>query len=352
MFTPLLLLWLALSCAQDPGPDASQSDILEYFPLRTADGVQINLHHLAGGSGPPVLLVHGISSNHHTWRLSNGQGFAEAAAQAGLDPWLLDLRGRGTVRGDPSHAWLEGNSGTLDDYAGLDLPAAIAEIQAQTGADRVGYVGHSMGGMVGAVYLATTPDAPLYAFVALGSPVAFDRLDPLNQAALGLAYYAPVPWVDSSLGAELRAAMGEQPSTPVDAFVDDRLFNDIAPEQRPRVYRELTSPMTRGEMRHLGQIGQIGALSDASGQADYLAPLAQVDIPAQIWAGAADQVAPPWQVQPLAEHLGQGAYVLAGRETGFQSDYGHLDLVLGDNAASEVYPMLTQFLLQAAHAPR
>jgi pimeloyl-ACP methyl ester carboxylesterase len=240
----------------------------------------------------------------------------------------------------------------LDDYAALDLPAAIAEIQRQTGAESVGYIGHSMGGMVGAIYLATTPDPPLYAYVALGSPVAFDRLDPLNQAALMVARHSPLPWVDSELGGRLRAQLGDSPLTPVDAFVDEQLFNDISPAQRPRLYAELSSPMTRGEMRHLGQMGESGGLSNADGTQDYLAPLADVQLPSQVWAGTADLVAPPWQVQPLADHLGQATYVLAGTEGGFSVDYGHLDLILGDNAASEVYPMLNTFLLQAAHAPR
>lgn len=347
MFPWHTLLLLTLSCAAPPEPPG-----MEHFVLTTADGVQINLHHVVGALGPPVLLVHGVSSNHNTWKLSTDHGFALAAAQAGLDPWLLDLRGRGLERGDPSHAWLQGNSGDLDDYAALDLPAAIAEIQTRTGAQQVGYVGHSMGGMVGAIYLATTPDSPLFAFVALGSPVAFDRLDALNDTALKLALHSPIPWVDSALGARLRAALGEEPGTPLDALVDGQLFNDIAADQRPALYREVTSPMTRGEMQHLGQLGRSGGLSDRQGEVDYLAPLADVQLPAQVWAGSADRVALPWQVQPLAEHLGQAEYVLAGIETGFQVDYGHLDLVLGDNAGTEVYPMLTQFLLEAADAPR
>lgn len=352
MLTPLLpTLFLMAGCA-DLGDAAAEEEALESTLIQTADGVQIHLRHLPGSQGPPVLLVHGVSSNHHSFHLSDGRGYAQAALDAGLDPWLLDLRGRGKERGDPAAGWLQGNSGDLDDYASLDLPAAIAEIQAQTGADRLGYVGHSMGGMVGAIYLATTPDAPLYAFVALGSPVAFDRLDPLNAAALSVARYSPLPWVDSQLGSRLRAQLGEQPLTPVDAFVDAQLFNDIAPEMRPEMYAQISSPMTRGEMRHLGALGEQGALGDARGTQDYLAPLADVGLPAQVWAGSADLVALPWQVQPLSEHLGQASYVLAGTETGFAADYGHLDLILGDNAAEEVYPMLNQFLLQAAHAPR
>lgn len=349
---PLLSMLLTLAACSDPALSSAASEGLESTLLRTADGVQINLHHLPGSQGPPILLVHGVSSNHHSFRLSDGQGYAQAAVEAGLDPWLLDLRGRGQERGDPDAGWLEGNHGNLDDYAALDLPAAIAEIQAQTGAERVGYIGHSMGGMVGAIYLATTPEPPLYAFVALGSPVAFDRLDALNSAALTAARYSPLPWVDSEMGGRLRAQLGDKPITPVDAFVDEQLFNDIAPGQRPKVYAELSSPMTQGEMRQLGEMAASGGLSDATGTQDHLSPLADVQIPAQVWAGSADLVALPWQVRPLSEHLGDAEYVLAGTESGFSVDYGHLDLILGDNAASEVYPMLNQFLLEAAHAAR
>ncbi|MFT5584769.1 MAG: pimeloyl-ACP methyl ester carboxylesterase [Cognaticolwellia sp.] len=354
MHVPLILL-LSLSASLTGCTESTSvpgSDGLESLLIQAEDGVQIHLHHLPGSQGPPVLMVHGVSSNHHSFRLSDGRGYAEAALAAGLDPWLLDLRGRGRDRGDPSAGWLQGNAGDLDDYAALDLPAAIAEIQRQTGAEDVGYIGHSMGGMVGAIYLATTPEPPLYAFVALGSPVAFDRLDPLNRAAMAAARHSPLPWVDSELGGQLRAQIGGSPLTPVDAFVDKHLFNDIAPEQRPTLYAELSSPMTRGEMRHLGQLAESGGLGSADGTQDHLAPLADVRLPAQVWAGAADLVAPPWQVQPMADHLGQASYVLAGTESGFAVDYGHLDLILGDNAANEVYPMLNTFLLQASHAAR
>ena len=347
---PLLPMLVSLTACSDPARSGADAGGLESTVISTADGVQINLHHLAGNQGPPVLLVHGVSSNHHSFRLSNGRGFAQAALDAGLDPWLLDLRGRGRERGDPAAGWLQGNHGDLDDYAALDLPAAIAEIQRQTGAERVGYVGHSMGGMVGAIYLAITPQAPVYAFVALGSPVAFDRLDAMNSAALTLARYSPLPWVDSEMGGRLRAQLGDDPLTPVDAFVDGQLFNDISPGQRPTLYAELSSPMTQGEMRHLGEMAASGGLSSANGTQDYLAPLADVRVPAQVWAGSADLVAPAWQVQPLSEHLAQAEYVLAGTETGFLADYGHLDLILGDNAPTEVFPMLNQFLLQATHA--
>ena len=59
-------------------------------------------------------------------------------------------------------------------------------------------------------------------------------------------------------------------------------------------------------------------------------------------AGRADRIAPADRVQPLLEQAGSAekAYFLAGRISGLSHDYGHLDLVIGDDAAEEIYPRI------------
>ena len=44
--------------------------------LPTADGGWIGLHHHATPGGPPVVLCHGISSNHRFWDLEPGRSLA------------------------------------------------------------------------------------------------------------------------------------------------------------------------------------------------------------------------------------------------------------------------------------
>lgn len=342
---PLMAL-LMMGCGQRSetvGADLLGDQSLSSTRLETGDGVGVGLHHLAG-EGPPVLLVHGVASNHHSFHLGE-RSFARALVDQGLDVWMLDLRGTGPHRGDPEAGWGSGTRWSLDDYAQQDVPAAVAHILESTGAESVGYVGHSMGGMVGAMYLAEHPDAPLSGFVALGSPVDFSEPGAQTELALGSARFNPSPWVDARLGAKLRAGLGGEPRTPLDAWVDQQLFNDLDPAFRQEFYQEVASRMTRGEMKHLGLMGQVGTLCDAGGE-PVLPELAEVQVPTQVWAGSADRVAPPAQVLPLAEALPNAEFVLAGTGEGFSVDYGHMDLVLGDNAPQEVYGVVGAFILE------
>ena len=117
--------------------------------MQTEDGATIALHHHPG-DGPPVLIVHGISSNHRCWDLSPERSVATALVAAGFDPWLLDLRGHGDALTD-AQGRRQWGGWTMDDYGQHDVPAAVAYVLAQTGEDKIGYVGHSLGGMIGAV---------------------------------------------------------------------------------------------------------------------------------------------------------------------------------------------------------
>ena len=91
----------------------------------------------ADGSGPRALLVHGITSSAATmWELGTG------LADAGWSVTAMDL---------PGH----GGSAPVSSYAFADVADAIHD---EFGGGYDLYVGHSLGGAVGAVLLARHPD--------------------------------------------------------------------------------------------------------------------------------------------------------------------------------------------------
>ena len=142
--------------------------------VRTSDGWRLALHrHLprGGGSGLPVLLCAGYACNRYFIDYDERYSLARHLAREGFDAWVLELRGRGLSRPDPScirpRAW------TFDDLAGIDVPAAVEHVAGRTGR-RVAWVGHSMGGMVLYAYLGRhAGTAPLAAGVTLAAPVVF-----------------------------------------------------------------------------------------------------------------------------------------------------------------------------------
>jgi pimeloyl-ACP methyl ester carboxylesterase len=343
----LPLIALAACGADAPAPHCAGA---ERFDVVTTDGAAVTLHRhppvvAVDPSAPPVLIVHGISSNHHCWDLAPDRSLGVFLAEAGVDAWLLDLRGHGDATRDArGHAQRSGWA--IDEYGLHDLPAAVAFIQQQTGAPQIAYVGHSLGGMVGAIYAGSVPggDEALSSLVAVGSPMDFSDPDPLVGVALKLADASgPVmPVIQSALGADLYAGLKSNPLK-----IDDMLFNDLADvKTRAMMYRRVVSPMTGGELRQIGRLKAGGAFVSLDGERDYLAGLAQVQTPTLVIAGRVDNIAPVDRVLSYYESVGadQKRFVVAGRSTGFAADYGHLDLTLGDHARDEIFPLILDWI--------
>jgi len=312
----------------------------------TDDGATIMLHRYEA-AGPPVLVVHGLSSNHHSWDLAPDRSIGLVLQEASLDAWLMDLRGHGNATHDAegNRQWVGWN---IDHYGHHDIPAAIDHIRQETGFEQVAYVGHSLGGMVGAIYAGTHPggDQTLSSLVAVGSPMDFSDPDPLIWGSLKLARFTWIPVVPSDVGGDFRAMLGGAARTPVDAWVDGMLFNDLSEELVPEMYRRVASPLSRGELHQLALVGEQRSFLDAEGEIDYLESLEQVTTPTLVIAGRADLIAPVDRVLPYYQRVGaeRKQFVIAGRSTGFAADYGHLDLTLGDHAAEEIYPLIVDWV--------
>ena len=86
----------------------------------------------------------------------------------------------------------------------------------------------------------------------------------------------------------------------------------------------------------------------ADGSHDYTAGMAAVEVPVFFVAGALDQLAPPAQALEAFARVGSTAkrVEVFGRANGYAHDYGHVDLVLGQTAAAEVFPVLLDWLVE------
>lgn len=339
---PAIALLLGLSaCAAHKATDAhcAQAGPVD---VPTADGAMVRLHRHPA-DGPPVLVVHGIASNARFWDLSPERSLAVALNNAGYDAWLLDLRGHGEATLDAAGR-RQRQGWSIDDYGRHDLPAAIDHVRQATGYDKVGYVGHSMGGMVAAVYTAWHGDDHLAALAVLGSPLDFRHPEPLlhigrHFMATGTMFARiPVPAV-SKMSAPIR-------ELPMHA--DDILFaaSNMDEPTREAMYRRGTSPFSRGELQQLGQTVRRGAFTSVDGDRDYARSLATLEVPLLVMAGRADHIAPPDRVRPWVEHAGSTdkTFEVLGKANGYRHDYGHLDMAVGVDAPSEVHPVLLGFL--------
>lgn len=309
----------------------------------TDDGAEIVLTHHAG-AGEPVVLCHGISSNARFWDLDADHSLAEWLAARGYDVWNLDLRGHGLAERD-EHGHRQRAGWTVDDYGTEDLPTAFAYVLAQTGASQLHYVGHSMGGMVLAVYLATHPDPPLASATVVGSPLDFRDPDALTAAMLRAAPWMTVPgFVPTPLGGRFVALFGGKAPFHADAF----LYNpaDMAdPAERRAMLRTVVSPLSRGEIRQFG-LARDGEFVSADGKQVYRTELGAVHVPMLFFAGRADRVVNPDRVKAYYDAVGSPnkAFVVLSVANGASGDYGHLDMGLGDHAADDVFPRVLSWM--------
>lgn len=335
---------LALGLVACAGRRPADAHCAEAGPVDvpTADGAMVRLHHHPA-DGPPVLVVHGIASNARFWDLSPERSLAVALNKAGYDAWLLDLRGHGEATLDAAGR-KQRQGWTIDDYGRHDLPAAIDHVRQATGYDKVGYVGHSMGGMVAAVYTAWHGDAHLAALAVLGSPLDFRHPEPLLRVgrrfmATGTVFgQIPVPVVSKA-----SAPIRELP-----LHADDLLFatSNMDEPTREAMYRRGTSPFSRGELQQLGQTVRTGRFASVDGTRDYATALADIDVPLLVIAGRADHIAPPDRVRTWVEHAGSPdkTFEVLGKANGYRHDYGHLDMAVGVDAPTEVHPVVLGFL--------
>ncbi|MBZ0251876.1 MAG: alpha/beta hydrolase, partial [Candidatus Methylomirabilis sp.] len=154
-------------------------------------------------AGVPMLLVHGFSQNRATW--TSGE-FARDLAYFGADIHILELRGHGKssrslqfrkhnregkrLPKDISWKW------DADSYFLQDVPAAIEAVKRRTGRDKLVYIGHSMGGMIG-YGIASLRQEDLLGLVTIGSPSDIGQ-DFLGLQALAWASLA-LPAIDYAL---------------------------------------------------------------------------------------------------------------------------------------------------------
>jgi pimeloyl-ACP methyl ester carboxylesterase len=125
----------------------------------------IRLHYLDQGTGPTLVLMHGLTANAHSF-----DGLAAAGLTNRVRMLALDLRGRGKSD-QPDNAY------TLADHAGDVLGVLDA-----LGIDRVALGGHSFGGLL-TYYLAAHHPERVSRCVVIDAPAQihpaiFDQIKP------------------------------------------------------------------------------------------------------------------------------------------------------------------------------
>lgn len=301
----------------------------------TADQVEIALTRY--GRRPsrrhPVILSHGLGANRFSWDLSPQTSLARWLSELGFDVYCLEFRGHGRSQkagqGGLHYGW------GLFDYAGRDLPAALEALHDALGTRQVHWVGHSMGGIVGLARLAggetrfrsvtTIASAMDYS----GTPSVFHtvrRLLPLTRL---------LPAVPLGGLSSVMAPMALAVPNAIDAVnvhysnVDRELYRRLTAVG----FHSVSSPV----LRDLATCFSEGGLRD--GERSFASQLPGTT-PTLALSGSVDP-----QCDPQASKRHAHESRAFGKEFGQRDEYGHFDLIMGNNAPEEVWPTLHEWLV-------
>lgn len=339
----ILVLLLTSSCAATrfvPLPPEAEA-----HRAKTDDGWEIALTRYqpkGPPTGPPVILCHGISANARNMDLDADHSMARYFAAHGREAWTMSVRGAGDSDGiDPDKG--RPPPITFDAFWRFDLPAVIRTVKEVSGAPAVDYVGHSMGGMIAYAYLATGGTG-LNAVATMGSPTRLDWGTGMETwlASLGPRLVSENRMIPSALGAHAAA--------PFQPLVDDGPFQRFfynAQSTRTLAWQRLmaygTADVAGGVALQLFTLLDHGRFVSRDG-VDLRAGMAKNTTPVLVVAARLDRIALAPAVKDGYRALGgPKEWLLITRANGTVGEYGHMDLVIGERAADEVWSKVLDF---------
>jgi len=271
---------------------------------------------LAGAArrGVPVILLHGGFANRRCWYSAGGHGLGAWLARAGFDVWLAEMRGHGL---SPRNQRYRNNC--MSDYARHDLPAIAAFVREQT-AQAPHWVGHSLGGTtlaaaLGGGYLGAGEAASAALFGTQISRIYWPLKVP------------PVEW-----GSRLLL----------------KGFHHISGARFKRGPEDEPIGLALESLRWHRLFGRFG---DA--ERDWWAGMADVQVPLLAVSAAGDQQDPTWACRKLYEQFiaAPRHFLLLGKEQGFSSDFGHVEMLVSKEAQGEVWPLVEHWLRELQLPP-
>jgi pimeloyl-ACP methyl ester carboxylesterase len=166
----------------------AESDIVvrEQY-VTTADGWSLKLRNTVSPrhfdrNTKPLLIVPGYGMNSFIFSFHpRGTSMERCLAEGGYEVWAMDLRGQGESFSEKPRPGVT----TLQNYAAVDLPAAIDRVlsRTETGARSITLVGCSLGGSIGYAYLALTGPRRVSEVITMGAPLRWTEVHPLLRVA-------------------------------------------------------------------------------------------------------------------------------------------------------------------------
>lgn len=295
----------------------------------------------------PVVLCHGLANNHAFMDFHGRQNLSRFLSEAGFDVYSLDLRGAGGSEPPGDGPW----DATIDDHIAFDVPAVTELVLSHSGMERFVWVGHSLGGIVGAAAAPQLGDR-LAGLVTVGSPLFFQL--PGIVRVLSRFARAVSPWgrFETRVVRLVAPFAGWGPPPPLTA-ISANLRNVDSLSQRYLV-ANVFAPIWEGVLRQLDAWVAGNVCTSLDGTVDYRQGLSGLTCPVLVIGGTVDLLCPPDATRALFDAIGSPKkhLLMLGKSYGHSSEYGHGDLVIGTRAPDEVYGAIALLAADAAGVER
>jgi lysosomal acid lipase/cholesteryl ester hydrolase len=336
--------------------------------LSTADGLGLSMLRFSrGGTGDAVLLVHGLTTSTDMFVMPEHRNLVSYLLDEGYDVWCLDFRMSNR------HSYnLTYHRYTLDDCALFDFPPAVAEMRRHIGDRPLHVIAHCLGSasftmslFAGAVdgitslianSVALTPRVPSWSRVKLA-------VAPRATELAGMQYMNPRwsedPWLTpGKLFSRAVSLLHRECDVPACHMLSmmwgtgwPALYNhDNLDERTHRRAGDLYGPTSMHYYRHMRRMVRAGntavkyrpnnpahdALPD-----NYLDRARDVTTPVLFMTGADNRV---FTDSNLECHRRLTELGCTQHECLVVPRYGHQDVFMGRNAATDVFPHLVGFI--------
>lgn len=311
----------------------------ERLEATTKDGWRLAVWHQKSPNRrfrEPVILCHGLANNHRVHDLPGDASLAHALTVAGFDCYLVDLRTTLSARAPRLFADV-----TFDDLVTGDVPALVEAIRVHAKSEHALWVGHSLGGLLA---LASQPPA-LKGLVTVGSPVFYAShrwgLPLLRSGAFAAGFgRLRIDWFSAVLAPFVGWWPWWLPNLPV------ANLRQLDGWVQRGTLAAVMAPIPRGLLRQFARWVKDDSFCSLDGVVDYRARIGESTIPALVVGGVRDAISPVAAVKQhhalVAPHGAE--LLLVGTEFGHKADAGHGDLMLGRDAATEVFPRIAAWL--------
>lgn len=326
----------------------------EIHALSARDGTALRLTRYRGGAKGPVLLAHGLGVSSQIFSTDTvDTNLVEYLFAHGYDVWLLDYRA--SIALPASRTQFNG-----DDVAEQDFPAAVDAVRALTGAASVQVVAHCFGASTFTMAMMAGLRGVRSAVI---SQVSAHVVAP---ASTRLKAWLHMPRFLRVLGADALNARAQ-----TDAGLAKRMYDSVlrlSPTQREELCQSATchritfmyaplyehdrlNALTHDSLHemfgianveafdHLARMVRAGRVVGARGDDRYMPHLERLAIPITFIHGAENACYLPRSTELTLDALrsrnGAGLYrrqVIPG--------YGHIDCILGKDAARDVFPFV------------